>query len=115
MTAGSRVALIAVALALAGCASNASSTVTHARSGSGAPTTSIGVSVPPVPVEVAGARGTAELRVQDPARPKAPGLFVALVRGVPRALRDVCFATYTANESPEDGDVGCQVRGRGPL
>ena len=40
---------------------------------------------------------------------------MTLVRGVAREPRDVCFGTYIANESPEDGDVGCQVRGREPL
>jgi len=37
------------------------------------------------------------------------------VPGVPREPRDVCFGSYIANESPEDGDVACQVRGREPL
>jgi hypothetical protein len=115
VTAGCRVALIAVALALVGCASNATSTITPARSASRARAVSVGVRVVPHLVGVMGARGTAELRVQDPNRPRAPRLFVTLVRGVPREPRDVCFGTYTANESPEDGDVGCQVRGREPL
>lgn len=69
----------------------------------------------PQPVDVTGGSGTAELRVQDPGRPGGPGLIVTLVRAVPREPRDVCFGTYTTNENPEDGDVGCQVRGREPL
>jgi hypothetical protein len=48
-------------------------------------------------------------------RPEGPRLFVTLVHDVPREPRDVCFGTYTANESPEDGDLGCQVRGPEPL
>jgi hypothetical protein len=42
-------------------------------------------------------------------------LFLTLVRSVPREPRDVCFATYTANERRDDGNLGCQVRGREPL
>lgn len=115
MPVGCRFALIAVALALVGCGSNATSTIAPARPASGVRTISVGVKVAPRTVGVMGARGTAEFWVTDPARPNSPRLFVTLVRGVPRERRDVCFGTYTANESPEDGDVGCQVRGREPV
>jgi hypothetical protein len=108
-------ALIAVALGLAGCTSSTTRTTTSTRPGNRARGISVGVRVAPRPVEVMGTRGTAELRVQDPSRPKSPPLFATLARGVPREPADVCFGTYTANESPEDGDVGCQVRGREPL
>jgi hypothetical protein len=66
-------------------------------------------------VEVMGTPGTAELRVDDPARPASPPLFVTLGHAVAREPRDVCFGTYVANESPEDGDVFCQIRGNEPL
>jgi hypothetical protein len=115
VTVGCRVALCVVALGLAGCASSATRPTTPTRLGNRAWGISFGVTVARRPGEVIGARGTAELRVQDPSRPRSPRLFVTLVRGVPREPRDVCFATYTANESSEDGDVGCQVRGREPL
>ena len=115
VTAGCRVALIAVELALAGCASNGTQPTTPTRPRYPAREISVGVTVAPRPVEVMGARGTAELRVQDPNLPRSPQLFVTLVRGVPREPRDVCFGTYAANESPEDGDVGCEVRGREPV
>jgi hypothetical protein len=62
-----------------------------------------------------GVPGTVELRVADPARPELPSLFVSLGRVVVREPKDVCFATYAANQSPEDGDAGCQVRGAQPL
>ncbi|HET7049812.1 MAG TPA: hypothetical protein VFI54_16240 [Solirubrobacteraceae bacterium] len=114
MTVG-RVALIAVALASVGCASSVTSTIAPTRPAARARVISVGVRVVPRPVGVMGARGTAELWVLDPIRPRGPRLFVTLVRGVPREPRDVCFGTYTANESPEDGDVGCQVRGREPF
>ena len=115
MTVGCRVALIAIALALVGCGSNATPKVAAAKQASGVRTISVGVQVAPRTVGVMGALGTAELRAQDPARPKSARLLVTLVRGVPRERRDVCFGTYTANESPEDGDLGCQVRGREPV
>jgi hypothetical protein len=53
--------------------------------------------------------------VKDPARPALPSLLLALVRGVPRDPRDICFGTYTANQAPSDGDVSCQVVGKTPL
>jgi hypothetical protein len=55
------------------------------------------------------------VRVEDPARPAAPPFVVTLGRAVAREPRDVCFGTYVTNESPEEGDVGCQVRGSEPL
>jgi len=113
--AGCRVALIVVVLGLAGCASSTTQPSTTARLGDRVRDISVGVEVAPRPVEVMGARGTAELRVQDPGRPEAPGLVVTLVRGVAREPRDVCFGTYITNESPEDGDVNCQVRGGEPV
>lgn len=115
MTVGSRVGLIAVALAPVGCGSQATSTSAPTTSGARVRAISVGVKVAPRPAGVMGARGPAELSVQDPTQPKSPRLFVTLVRGVPRERRDVCFGTYTANQSPEDGDVGCQVRGREPV
>ena len=62
-----------------------------------------------------GIAGTVELGVADPDAPGTAPLYVTLGRSVPREPRDVCFGTYTANESPEDGDIGCQVRGQEPL
>lgn len=112
MTAAHRVALIAVALAPLGCTST---TPPANRPDTGAGAISIGVRLAPQPVEVTGGGGTAELRVQDPGQPGGPRLIVTLVRAVPREPRDVCFGTYTTNESPEDGDLGCQVRGREPM
>ena len=75
----------------------------------------VGAPVSSRPVEVMGTPGTAELRVEDPANPASPPLFVTLGHGVAREPRDVCVGTYVANESPEDGDVFCQIRGREPL
>ncbi len=40
---------------------------------------------------------------------------MSLGRAVVREPRDVCFGTYAAGESPQDGDIGCQVRGSQPL
>ncbi len=34
---------------------------------------------------------------------------------MPREPRDVCLGTFTGNQRPPDGDVGCQVRGSEPL
>ena len=62
-----------------------------------------------------GGPATVELRVEDPARPDLPPEFVTLGRPVPREPRDVCLGTFTGNQRPADGDVGCQVRGGEPL
>ena len=62
-----------------------------------------------------GGPATVELRVDDPARPDLPPVFVTLGRPVPREPRIVCLGTYAGNQTPADGDVGCQVRGREPL
>jgi hypothetical protein len=75
----------------------------------------VGAPVSARPVEVMGTPGTAEVRVEDPARPASPPLFVTLGHAVAREPRDVCFGTYVANESPEDGDLFCQIRGSEPL
>jgi hypothetical protein len=66
-------------------------------------------------VEVMGIAGTLELAVSDPAAPSSPSVLVTLGRPVRREPRDMCFGSYLANQSPEDGDVYCQVRGRDPL
>jgi hypothetical protein len=62
-----------------------------------------------------GGPATVELRVEDPARPELPPEFVTLGRPVPREPRDVCLGTFTGNQRPPDGDVGCQVWGGEPL
>jgi hypothetical protein len=122
-----RVAFFGFVVALTGCGSVA--TRTQTRPSEAAPATRTGASVAgvqprlvvlgepvqPRRVEVMGVSGTVELRVEDPDAAAAVPLFVTLGRVVPREPRDVCFGTYTANESPEDGDIGCQVRGPEPL
>lgn len=122
-----RVALFGFVVALTGCGSVA--TRTRTRPSEPAQATRTGASVPGVRsqlvvlgepvqprwVEVMGVSGTVELRVEAPDAPTAAPLFVTLGRIVQREPRDVCFGTYTANESPEDGDIGCQVRGLEPL
>jgi hypothetical protein len=62
-----------------------------------------------------GGPATVELRVENPARPGSPSIFATLGRPVRREPRDVCLGAYASNESPSDGDVGCQVRGREPF
>ena len=122
-----RVAFFGFVVALTGCGSVA--TLTQTRPSEAAPATRTGASVPgvqprlvvlgepvqPRRVEVMGVSGTVELRVEDPDAAAAVPLFVTLGRIVRREPRDVCFDTFTANESPEDGDIGCQVRGPEPL
>ena len=122
-----RVALLGVVVALTGCGLVA--TRTQTRPSEAAPATRTGASVPgvqprlvvlgepvqPRRVEVTGVSGTVELRVEDPDAAAAAPLFVTLGRVAQRESRDVCFGTYTANESPEDGDIGCHVRGPEPL
>jgi len=71
--------------------------------------------VAPRKVEVMGIPGTLELRVYDPARAEQPPVLVTLGRHLAREPRDVCFGDWVANQSPEDGDVSCQVRGPEPL
>ena len=117
------VACFGFVVALTGCGSVA--TRTQTRPSGAAPATRTGASVPgvqprlvvlgervqPRRVEVMGVSGTVELRVEDPDAAAAAPLFVTLGRVVQREPRDVCFGTFTANESPENGDIGCQVRG----
>ncbi len=75
----------------------------------------LGQPVHPRRVEVMGISGTVELRLEDPDAAAPAPLFLTLGRFVAHEPRDVRFGVYTANESPEDGDVGCQVRGSEPL
>ena len=75
----------------------------------------MGEPIPPRRVDTMGGPATVELRVDDPARPDLPPVFVTLGRPVPREPRDVCLGTYAGNQTPADGDVGCQVRGCEPL
>jgi len=109
-----RAALAVVLLIAAGCASSATRSA-HAPTRAPAEALAVGKPLAPLPTEVMGIPGTRELVVHDPARPSAPPVFVTLGRKVPREPRDVCFGSYVANESPEDGDVICQVRGSEPL
>lgn len=75
----------------------------------------VGEPLPAHPTQVTGRPSTVELGVKDPARPALPSLLLALVHGVRREPRDICFGTYTANQAPMDGDVGCQVVGKAPV
>ena len=106
-----RVAFFGFVVALTGCGSVA--TLTQTRPSEAAPATRTGASVPgvrpqlvvlgepvqPRRVEVMGVSGTVELRVEDPDAAAAVPLFVRLGRIVRREPRDVCFGTFTANES----------------
>jgi hypothetical protein len=75
----------------------------------------VGKPVPGRVVMVLGSAGTIELSAADPGRSRSSSLFATLIRAVKREPGDVCFGVYASNESPEDGDVGCQVRGHDPL
>lgn len=109
-----RLAIPLVCVVLAGCASGGATT-TGAHGRPGTRTAAIGRPLAPRPVEVMGIRGSLELSVADPSLPSGPSLYLTLGRSVRREPRDVCFGSYAGNESPEDGDASCQVRGGQPL
>ena len=123
----SRVVLVCLSTAAAGCGSVARSRPTSSSAAKPARRTeahagalrsrlvALGQPVRLRRVAVMGISGTVELRVEDPNAAVPAGLFVTLGRFVRREPRDVCFGTYAANESPADGDVGCQLRGSEPL
>jgi hypothetical protein len=108
------IALAAGLLILAGCGASRTATGV-AQSTTHTAVFAVGAPVPARAVEVMGTPGTVELRVEDPAGPASPPLFVTLGHAVAREPRDVCFGTYVANESPGDGDLFCQIRGGEPL
>lgn len=102
------------AIVLAGCSGNTTRTASGTGGAASAQLVGVGEPVPERGVEV-GSPGTLQLRAADPGRSAGPPLLATLIRPVPREPRDVCFGIYAANESPEDGDVVCQVRGADPL
>lgn len=117
MTRRPRIIVAGIALTLAGWGVTDGSGVTkHGRPVSPhAGWVMAGLPLPPRAVEVMGVSGTLQLRVDDPGRPGAPPVFVTLGRALPREPGDVCFGAYPGNESPEDGDVFCQIRGSQPF
>jgi hypothetical protein len=113
MISSRRFSLAGVAVLLAGC--GATHVATPEKITPRDQLVSVGKPLVPRSVEVMGIPGTLELSVKDPARPTLPPVLVTLGRAVQREPRDVCFGSYVANQSPADGDVGCQVRGSEPL
>jgi hypothetical protein len=112
-----RVVVLAVALLSGGCGSNviATPTRTSPRGRLRPAVVAVGQPVPPRAVDTMGGPATVELRVENPVGPDSPPIFATFGRPVRREPRDVCLGAYAGNESPADGDVGCQVRGREPL
>ncbi len=109
-----RYGLVVAVVLLAGCGGKTTPTASGTGGGANAHLVAVGEPVPARAIEV-GSTGTLELRAPDPGRASGPPLRVTLIRPIPREPRDACFGVYAGNESPEDGDVGCQVRGPDPL
>lgn len=113
--------LLIVLVAIAGCGSVAARPHTNPSAKPATPSAprarlvAVGEPAHPRVAEVMGISGIVELRVEDPDTAGSAPLLLTLGRSVRREPRDVCFGTYTANENPEEGDIGCQVRGSEPL
>ena len=112
---GLGVAVCAVAFVLLSCGSNTTTRVGRRHAVASDGVVAAGEPLPARPTEVTGRPSTVELAVKDPARPGLPSMLLALVHGVRREPRDICFGTYARNQAPMNGDVGCQVVGKAPL
>jgi hypothetical protein len=112
---GLGVAVCVVAFVLFSCGSSTTPRVGRGHAVASDGVVAVGEPVPSRPTEVTGRASTVELGVKDPARPALPSLLLALVHAVRREPRDICFGTYTRNQAPMNGDVGCQVAGKAPL